>query len=165
MKTYQLFISKAILIVVLFYATAFNAGAQNFIFHAEFVDAWAGPGYNFVNDINGYPSVTVQATSTDDEFIIEADNYYNKWDNYGTCDINTVTPFVFYGNTPSFDPGNSFLTDSTFVGKYYTARIKNVGYLSTNVIVMETDSAPVAFGSIFPVIQFHQPPQFQLIRQ
>jgi hypothetical protein len=127
--------------------------AQNFVFHAEFVDSWSGPGYNFVNDIAGYPSITVQATSTDDEFIIEADNYYNKWDNYGTCTLNVVTPFVFYGNTPSFDPGNSYLTDSTFIGKYYTTRIKNVGYVSTNVIIMETDSAPVNFGSVLPVQQ------------
>ncbi len=153
MKSYQLFFFRAMMIAILFSVTAFNAGAQSFIFHAEFVDAWSGPGYNFVNDINGYPSVTVQATSTDDEFIIEADNYYNKWDNYGTCSVNVVTPFVFYGNTPSFDPGNSFLTDSTAVGKFYTTRIKNMGYNSTNVIIMETDSAPVAFGSIVPVSQ------------
>jgi hypothetical protein len=153
MKTYPLFIFRAIAIAILFSVTAFNAGAQSFVFHAEFVNAWSGPGFNFVNDINGYPSVTVQASSTDDEFIIEADNYYNKWDNYGTCTVNVATPFVFYGNTPSFDPGNSYLTDSTFVGKFYTARIKNVGYLSTNVIIMETDSAPVVFGSVVPVSQ------------
>ncbi|MFN4932518.1 MAG: T9SS type A sorting domain-containing protein [Bacteroidota bacterium] len=127
--------------------------AQNFVFHAEFVNAWSGPGYLFTNDINGYPSVTVQATSTDDEFIIEADNYYNKWDNYSTCDVNVVTPFVFYGNTPAFDPGNSFLTDSTVVGRYYTTRIQNVGYSSTNVIIMETDSLPVAFASANAVSQ------------
>jgi hypothetical protein len=153
MKTYQLFFFKAILIAILGAVSTFKVTAQNFVFHAEFVNAWSGPGYNFVNDINGYPSVTVQATSTDDEFIIEADNYYNKWDNYSTCNVNVVTPFVFYGNTPSFDPGNSFLTDSTVIGKFYTTRIKNVGYNSTNVIIMETDSAPVAFGSIVPVSQ------------
>jgi len=147
-------ISFRALIIAIFIAGSFiNSTAQNFVFHAEFVNAWSGPGYNFTNDINGYPSVMVQATSTDDEFIIEADNYYNKWDNYSTCPVNLVTPFVFYGNTPSFDPGNSFLTDSTVVGKYYTTRIKNVGYSSTNVIIMETDSAPVVFGSILPVVQ------------
>ena len=153
MKTYQLFFFKAILIAILGSVSTFKVSAQNFVFHTEFVNAWSGPGYNFVNDINGYPSVTVQATSTDDEFIIEADNYYNKWDNYSTCTVNVVTPFVFYGNTPSFDPGNSFLTDSTVVGKFYTTRIKNMGYNSTNVIIMETDSAPVAFGSIVPISQ------------
>jgi hypothetical protein len=153
MKSKQLFFFNAIIIALLLSVTTFNARAQSFIFHSEFVNAWSGPGYNFVNDINGYPSVTVQATSTDDEFIIEADNYYNKWDNYSTCTVNVVTPFVFYGNTPSFDPGNSFLTDSAAIGKFYTTRIKNVGYTSTNVIIMETDSAPVAFGSINPVSQ------------
>jgi hypothetical protein len=153
MKSKQLFFFNAIIIALLLSVVTFNARAQSFIFHSEFVNAWSGPGYNFVNDINGYPSVTVQATSTDDEFIIEADNYYNKWDNYGTCTVNVVTPVVFYGNTPAFDPGNSFLTDSAAIGKFYTARIKNVGYSSTNIIIMETDSAPVTFGSIAPVTQ------------
>lgn len=153
MTPYNLFFFRAFFVALFITVSASQMQAQNFVFHAEFVNAWAGPGYNFANDINGYPSVTVQATSTDDEFIIEADNYYNKWDNYGTCDVNVVTPFVFYGNTPSFDPGNSFLTDSTLVGKYYTARIKNVAYTSTSAIIMETDNAPVIFGSITPVTQ------------
>ncbi len=127
--------------------------AQNFIFHAEFVNNWTGAGYNFNDDISNYPSVTVQATSTDDEFIIEADNYYNKWDNYGTCIVNTPTPFVFYGNTPSYDPGNSFLTDSIVIDRYYTVRLKNMGYNSTEAIIMETDSMPVTFAASNAITQ------------
>ncbi len=153
MKVSLLHYQRTAAILMLWFAGLNFTHAQNFVYHAEFVNSWAGPGYNFVTDINGYPSVTVQATSTDDEFIIESDLYYNKWDNMGTCPINVPTPFIFYGNTPSFDPGNSYLSDSTVIDKYYTTRIQNVGYSSTNVVVMETDAAPVAFATSNAVTQ------------
>lgn len=153
MKNHLLQLKKILAIVLLSFLGINYVQAQSFVFHAEFVDTWSGPGYNFTEDINGYPSVTVQATSADDEFIIETDSYYNKWDNYGTLNINTSTPFVFYGNTPSFDPGNSFLSMSADSGKFYTTRIQNVGYSSTNVIMMVTDNLPVGFDSVNAVTQ------------
>ena len=55
--------------------------AQTFKLHAEYKADWYGPGYVLSPDIPGYPSVTLQADSIGDKFVIEADNSYNKWKN------------------------------------------------------------------------------------
>ena len=52
MKSYNFFFCRAIIIAIFCFGTACKVIAQNFVFHAEFANTWAGPGYNFVNDIN-----------------------------------------------------------------------------------------------------------------
>ena len=126
--------------------------AQSFKLHAEYRNDWYGPGYDMTEDIPGYPSVTLQAASTNDQFVIEADNSYNKWRKFpaGNSILNQVQNYALFAGVTITD---NFLEDSTLQNYYYTTRIKNMGYNSTQAIVMGTQNMPVSFNPTNPVTQ------------
>ena len=126
--------------------------AQSFKLHAEYRNDWYGPGYDMTEDIPGYPSVTLQAASTNDQFVIEADNSYNKWRKFpaGNSILNQPQNYALFAGITITD---NFLEDSTQQNYYYTTRIKNMGYNSTQGIVMATQNMPVAFNPSNPVTQ------------
>jgi len=67
--------------------------AQQFKFHAEYEPSWYGPGFNMEPDIPGYVKTTLMASSADEQFVIEADNGFNRWKKNGltlTTNINEV---------------------------------------------------------------------------
>lgn len=127
------------------------AQAQQFLLHAEWENSWYGPGFPMTTStVNGYPSVTVQAQTAADQFVIEADNGFNRWRKFNTVDFNVPAPFVFYAGLGNVD---NYLSANTTVGRHYTVRLQNSGYASTNAVVMETDNAPVAFAASGAVSQ------------
>ncbi len=135
-----------------FVALVFNAStcfAQIFKLHAEYKSDWYGAGYTMNEDIPGYPSVTLLADSAADQFVIEADNGFNRWRKYGTTGFDTAFPTVWY----TLGITDNYFAVPTQPGFYYTTRIKNLNYSSTNFIVMQTVNAPVAFATQNPVSQ------------
>lgn len=122
-----------------------QAKAQNYLLHAEYRSDWYGPGYPMTEDIPGFRSVTLQAQSEADQFVIESDNSFNKWRKFNETDLNVPAPFVFYAGISITD---NFLSDSTVLGSYYTTRLRHTGYASNEAIVMETDSVPVTFPNV-----------------
>jgi hypothetical protein len=121
------------------------AHAQQFVLHAEWENTWYGLGFPMTNStVNGYPSVTIQAQSASDQFVIEADNGFNRWKKFNNVDVNVPAPFAFYAGLGNVD---NYLSSNTTAGKFYTVRMQNSGYASTNAVVMETDNAPVAFAA------------------
>ena len=130
--------------------------AQQFKFHAEYEPSWYGPGFNMEPDIPGYVKTTLMASSADEQFVIEADNGFNRWKKNGltlTTNINEVGYYEFYPNAESIGITDNFLTTAATVNHYYTFRLKNVGYLSTQGVMMETNNAPVVFAASNAVSQ------------
>ena len=111
-----------------------QAQAQVFKLHAEYMNDWYGPGYTMTEDIAGYPSVTLKADSAKDQFVIEADNGFNRWKKYGNTGFDSIFPTVWY----TINVGDNYLNVPTSANHYYTTRIKNLAYTSTNFIVMES---------------------------
>ena len=123
--------------------------AQTFKLHAEYKADWYGPGYVLSPDIPGYPSITLQADSIGDKFVIEADNSFNKWKNQGSDPLtylNVPDTFVFIPNASSV-PDN-MLSVPTIIGHYYTTRLRNLGYQSTRAVVMKTTLLPAGILSV-----------------
>jgi hypothetical protein len=123
--------------------------AQTFKLHAEYKADWYGPGYVLSPDIPGYPSITLQADSIGDKFVIEADNSFNKWKNQGSDPLtylNVPDTFVFIPNASSV-PDN-ILSVPTIIGHYYTTRLRNLGYQSTRAVVMKTTLLPAGILSV-----------------
>jgi hypothetical protein len=123
--------------------------AQTFKLHAEYKADWYGPGYVLSPDIPGYPSVTLQADSIGDNFVIEADNSYNKWKNLGNDPLtylNEPDTFVFIPNAGGVT--DNMLSVPTIIGHYYTTRLRNLGYQSTRAVVMKTTLLPTGILSV-----------------
>jgi 1,4-alpha-glucan branching enzyme len=127
--------------------------AQQFKFHAEYEPSWYGPGFDMVQDIPGYVKTTLQATSADDQFVIEADNGYNRWKKNGLSLTTNINEVGFYEWSAGLTLSDNFLTTPATVNHYYTFRLKNVGYQSTQGVMMETNNAPVVFAANNPVSQ------------
>jgi hypothetical protein len=149
--------SMAKIFIATFLTLNFNfVKAQQFKFHAEYDPSWYGPGFIMNQDIAGYVKTTLQATSATDQFVIEADNGYNRWKKNGTSlttNINEVGYYEFYPNAESIGISDNFLTTPATVNHFYTFRLKNVGYQSTSGVMMETNNAPVLFASADAVSQ------------
>ncbi|MBL0048363.1 MAG: T9SS type A sorting domain-containing protein [Bacteroidetes bacterium] len=123
--------------------------AQVYKLHAEYKNDWYGNGYLMNEDIAGYPSVTLQADTAADQFVIESDNGFNRWRKYGTTGYDTAFPTVWY----TLGITDNYFSVPTKASSYYTTRIKNVGYASTNFVVMQTEYSPVNFAASNPVTQ------------
>jgi len=149
--------SMAKIFIATFLTLNFNfVKAQQFKFHAEYDPSWYGPGFIMNQDIAGYVKTTLQATSATDQFVIEADNGYNRWKKNGTSlttNINELGYYEFYPNAESIGISDNFLTTPATVNHFYTFRLKNVGYQSTSGVMMETNNAPVLFASANAVSQ------------
>jgi hypothetical protein len=149
--------SMAKIFIATFLTLNFNfVKAQQFKFHAEYDPSWYGPGFIMNQDIAGYVKTTLQATSATDQFVIEADNGYNRWKKNGTSlttNINEVGYYEFYPNAESIGISDNFLTTPATVNHFYSFRLKNVGYQSTSGVMMETNNAPVLFASANAVSQ------------
>ena len=142
---------KNYILILLVTASFFisQAQAQVFKLHAEYMNDWYGPGYTMTEDIAGYPSVTLKADSAKDQFVIEADNGFNRWKKYGNTGFDSIFPTVWY----TINVGDNYLNVPTSPNQYYTTRIKNLGYTSTNFIVMETKGIPTNFAVSNPISQ------------
>gem|GEM_PF-592164 len=130
------------IVIALLACIGFSANAQTYYLHAEYRSDWYGTGYLMTEDIAGYPSKTLRAQSAADQFVIEADNGYNRWKKYGTTAVDVPAPFIFYPNAPGTGITDNYLDALTTSIKHYTTRIKNLNYASTNAVVMLTDSMP-----------------------
>ncbi len=122
----------------------FSLVAQTFYLHAAYRTDWYGSGYLMSNVVTGYPQVTLQAQSAATAFVIEADASFNKWYN-SSVNIDNISNVTWYNNYGA--PGDNNLSSATTVYKYYTTVIKNNGYASSQIIVMETDNAPVSLSN------------------
>jgi hypothetical protein len=149
--------SVAKIFIATFLTLNFNfVKAQQFKFHAEYDPSWYGPGFDMNQDIPGYVKTTLQATSANDQFVIEADNGYNRWKKNGTSlttNINEVGYYEFIPNAESIGIADNYLTTPTTVNHFYTFRLKNVGYQTTSGVMMETNNAPVLFAGANAVSQ------------
>ncbi len=141
------FYTSCALILALLFANTSNA--QVFKLHAEYKSDWYGNGYTMVEDIPGYPSVMLKADLSEDQFVIESDFGQNRWRKYGTTGYDTAFPMVWY----TLIVTDNYLSQNTQQDFYYTTRLKNVGYSSTNVIVMQTEFEPIRFAAVNPVTQ------------
>ncbi len=152
MKTKLHSISRLCLLVLFQLLLMQQVQAQSFKLHAEYRSDWYGPGYDMLEDIPGYPSVTLQAESTNDQFVIEADASYNKWRKFPAANsiLNQPQNYALFAGITITD---NFLEDSTQQNYFYTTRIKNQGYNSTQAIVMGTQNMPVSFNPSNPVAQ------------
>jgi hypothetical protein len=142
---------KKHLYLFIFFGTLFPSlvSAQQFKLHAEYRNDWYGAGIPMIADIQGYPSVTLQAESANDQFVIEADNSYNKWKKAGTDPLtafNTPSAFDFFPNAGGV--ADNMFASNTVTGHFYTTRIKNQGYQSTQAVVMETAGAPAGILNV-----------------
>lgn len=126
-----------------------SSQAQTFKLHADYLTDWYGPGIVLTPDIPGYPSVTLQADTIGDKFVIEADNSYNKWKNQGSDPLtylNVPDTFVFIPNAGNV--ADNMLSVPTITGQYYTTRLHNLNYQSTRAVVMKTTLAPAGILSV-----------------
>lgn len=137
------------LILVMCTVFSFSLHAQVYKLHAEYKSDWYGQGYVMNADIPGYPSVSLQADTVADQFVIEANNGNDRWRKYGTTSYDTAHPTVWY----TLGITDNYFNVPTKAGYYYTTRIKNSGYSSTNFIVMQTQYNPVDFAASNPVTQ------------
>ena len=131
----------------LFAALAFSLGlvAQpaNYAWIAEF-DGSYGNTRTFSDGAAGssFRSLTIQATSSDDEYVIEWNFGSDRWQN-GSTPLNSE--FILYhgdGASP-----NGVISGGVTSSKYYTFQIEGLAYSNRNAVVMETDNAPIDFHS------------------
>nr|MBK9652707.1 hypothetical protein [Bacteroidota bacterium] len=137
------------ILVVIFTMNARHLMSQSYKLHAEYRTDWYGAGYDMLQDIPGYPSVILQAELSANQYVIESDNDANKWRQFGTTTYNQASLFLWY-NSPVSD---NELADSTTQNKWYTTRIKDAGYTSTEGIVMETTNEPTQFAAVNTIVQ------------
>ena len=122
--------------------------AQFYYLHAEYRNDWylgtypLNPNYAAI----GYDQVTVQAQSSNDQFVLERNTNNNKWYSSG-LNYNTIYTAA-HGNIGSPD---SYLSTLTTTGKYYTHVVEynsfNSGYSDSRAIVMETSNSPVTINT------------------
>jgi len=140
-----------LLILIMLFWSHFSFSQQYFL-HAEYRADWYGSGYAMQPDIPGYPSVTLQAQVEQEQFVIESDNNFNKWRKFpaSVSNLNTPETYAWFGGAGITD---NFLADSAIINQFYTTRLKDQGYSSTQVVIMRTSSSPVGFAANFPVLQ------------
>jgi len=90
--------------------------------------------------VTGIHSLTVQATSNTDEYVIEWDSFNNKWQN-GSTTLNVET-ILYHGDNAS---PNGVLSSNASQNKYYTIQIEGLAYSNRNAVFMETTNTPQSF--------------------
>ena len=90
----------------------------------------------------GIVSVTVQAASNANGYIIEWDNFWNKW--YNTSTPKNAQMELIFGGGSNNGP-DSQLVGGFINGKFYTFQVRGYAYANRQAVVLETDNAPVAF--------------------
>lgn len=93
-------------------------------------------------------SLEVQATSSTDEYVIEWNNFNEKWQN-GTTPYNQEFT-LFHGGSGS---PNGVLSTAATNGNYYTFQIDGLAYSNRDAVVMETDNVPIGFAGTSPVTE------------
>ncbi|MFK7833690.1 MAG: hypothetical protein AB8B52_10470 [Winogradskyella sp.] len=88
-------------------------------------------------------SLTVQSTSNTDEYVIEWDNFNNKWQNGASPLDAEFTLFHGLGGSP-----NGVVSSGTTTGNYYTFQIDGLSYTNRNAVIMETSSLPVNISTV-----------------
>lgn len=134
---------RKIILVTLLSGLTFLAHAQpsNYAWRAEFDGNFTN--IRVFNDGAAgaaFRSLTVQATSSDDQYIIEWNSFADKWQN-GASPLNSEFT-LFHGDNNSPD---GVVTGGVTSGKYYSFQIDGLSYSNRNAVIMETDNAPVGF--------------------
>jgi hypothetical protein len=124
--------------------------AQSYFLHAEYRNDWYGNGYPMGQDVINHPGFTLEAEVAGDQFVIQADNSFNKWAATDSIELNEVVNLNWFGGG---NPDDNVLKDPAIVGGYYTTRIVNNGYNNTQGIVMYTSNPPVLFTTLDAVTQ------------
>lgn len=110
---------------------------------AEFDNSYGSTRtFNLNAAANGYHLLTVQATSADDEYVIEWDTFNNKWRN-GSTPIDTEFTLTHGGSGLS----NGVMASAVTIGNYYTFVIQGLDYSDRTAIVMETSASPIEISS------------------
>jgi hypothetical protein len=91
-------------------------------------------------------TLTVQATSNDDAYVIYYDNFTHKWQNNPSTFDDVFT--IFYGDNTSPD---GILNSPTTTGNYYSIQIDGFDLSDRQAVIMETDNLPVDFDVNNPV--------------
>jgi|GEM_PF-2183508 len=128
-------------LLILFSAVSLLAQPANYGWISEF-DGTYGNTRTFSDGASGsgFRSLTIQADSDNDEYVIEWDSFANKWQN-GSTPLNAE--FTLYqggGGSP-----NGVITDGATNGQFYTFQIEGLDYSDRNAVVMETDATPIGF--------------------
>jgi hypothetical protein len=142
---------RIFLFIIIIVGLHAKASAQFYFLHAEYRNDWYPGTYPLNPNFSaiGYDQVTVQAQSSNDQFVLERNSNNNKWFASG-INYNTIYTAT-HGNIPSPD---SYLATPTSIGKYYTHVVEynpyNGGYSDSRAIVMETSNAPVNISTVTP---------------
>ena len=92
--------------------------------------------------VNGIVSNTTQATSTTNYYLVQWDNYANKWSNTSTP-YNQVFTLTWGGG--SFNGPNGAFATAPTSGRHYTLQIHGLSYSTRQGVIMETNNAPQSF--------------------
>jgi hypothetical protein len=135
--------------ILLFLFLIFNVSlisAQQYEWIAEFDDNYNNP-LTFSDFALGNTKIlTVQADSNDDEFVIFANSYNDKWQN-NASPLNTEFTLIHGGGGLP----NSVLNTPATTGNHYTIKIENYAIANRQAVIMKTDNLPVGFHDTNPV--------------
>ncbi|MBK8847441.1 MAG: T9SS type A sorting domain-containing protein [Bacteroidetes bacterium] len=129
--------------------------AQTYYVHPGYRTGYFWNGQTMASDIPGYQSVQIQSDSAGYNYAIISDTV-NIWRKFGNTEFNVPALFAWY-NVPTSD---NLFNNSTTVGKWYTTRLKDNGYNTTNAIVMETTNKPTEFAPINTIKQITPDPVY-----
>ena len=137
MKKYTRVIT--LMLIVAASSMSFVCAQANYAWIAEFDGSYAN-SRTFNDGATGSTirSLTVQSTSNDDEYVIEWDSFFNKWQN-GSSPINAEFT-LFWGTSSS---PNGVVSSGVISGNYYTFQIDGLSYSNRNAVIMETSNLPV----------------------
>ena len=146
MRQFYLFLFCFLLTTLISYAQP-----ANYAWIAEF-DGNYGNTRSFSDGAAGanIRTLTVQADSNDDEFVVEWNNFGNKWFNISSP-YNSIFTLEWGGG--NFNGPNSILSSPATNGKYYTIQIDGLDYSDRQAVIMETTGAPVGFDSGSATVQ------------
>ena len=140
MKSFA-FLAKSTLLLI-FVIAAFNSGnAQPGGYK------WDRFGLGNVDMTNNSPasgiiSNTTQATSANTYYLVQWDDYWNKWSNTSTPFNQEFTLTWGGGNKNGADGA---LSTATVTNKYYTLQVRDLSYSNRQAVLMETDNSPQSF--------------------
>lgn len=122
------------------------AQPSNYYWNTEF-RGWSGNTMTNNEPVSGAVQYTIQATSVNDEFVLEWNSGGDKWQQSSNYPIGSIS--TLYHCTSGCP--NTQLSSNTQNNYYYTLNVKELTYSNVSAILHETSASPIAFAASNPI--------------